>query len=76
MSQLISSYIHIISYNYVTGFWKTDQIVTLGLLHFIGPAIILVNYTHTLPIHSAITRLDQLVCFSRARFYDHVIINS
>ena len=34
---------------------KTDQIVTLGLFHFIGPAN---SYTHTLPIHSAITRLD------------------
>ena len=22
----------------VTGIWKTDQIVTLGLFHFIGPA--------------------------------------
>ena len=22
----------------VTGYWKTDQIVTLGLFHFIGPA--------------------------------------
>ena len=35
----------------VTGFWKIDQIVTLD---FIGPAN---SYTHTLPIHSAITRL-------------------
>ena len=24
-------------YNYVTGFWKTDQIVTSGLFYFIGP---------------------------------------
>ena len=39
---------------YVTGFWKTDQIVTLGLFHFIGPAN---GYTCTLHIHSAITRL-------------------
>ena len=38
---------------YVTGIWKTDQIVTLGLLHFTGPAN---SYTHALPIHSAITR--------------------
>ena len=39
----------------VTGFWNTKQIVTLGLFHFTGPAN---GYTHTLPIHSAITRLD------------------
>ena len=38
----------------VTGIWKTDQIVMLGLFHFIGPAN---GYTHTLPIHGAITRL-------------------
>ena len=31
---------------YVTGFWKTDQIVTLGLFHFIGAAIVL-NTTYT-----------------------------
>ena len=47
----------------VTGFWKTDQIVTLGLFHFIAPAN---GYTCTLHIHSAITRLGWLVCFSRA----------
>ena len=40
---------------YVTGFWKTNQIVTLGLFRFIDPAN---GYTHTLPIHSVITRLD------------------
>ena len=39
---------------YVTGFWKTDRIVTLGLFHFIGPAN---GYTHTLHIHTAIIRL-------------------
>ena len=39
---------------YVTGFWKTAQIVTLGPFHFIGPAN---SYTHILPIHSAFTRL-------------------
>ena len=50
---------------YVTGFWKTDRIVTLGLFHFIGPAN---GYTCTLHIHSAVTRLDGLVCFSRASF--------
>ena len=52
-------------YIYVTGFWKTDQIVTLGLFHFIGPAN---GHTCTLHIHSAITRLGGLVCFSRASF--------
>ena len=40
---------------YVTGFWKTDQNITLDLFHFIGPAN---AYTHTLSIHSAITRLS------------------
>ena len=38
----------------VTGFWKTDRIVTLGLFHFIGPAN---GYTYTLHIHNAIIRL-------------------
>ena len=47
-------YIYIYIHIYVTGFWKTDQIVTLGLFHFIGPAN---SYTCTLHIHSAITRL-------------------
>ena len=46
----------------MTGFWITDQIVTLGLFHFIGPAN---GYTCTLHIHSAIIRLGWLVCFSR-----------
>ena len=57
------------NYIFVTGFWKTGRIVTLGLFHFIGPAN---SYTHTLPIHSAITRLSWLVCFSRASFDDHI----
>ena len=39
---------------YVTGFWKTDRNVTLGLFHFIGPAN---AYTHTLHIRTAIIRL-------------------
>ena len=39
---------------HATGFWKTDQIVTLGLFHFIGPAN---GYTCTLHIHSTIIRL-------------------
>ena len=53
----------------VTGFWKTDQIVTLGLFHFVGPVD---GYTHTLHIHSAITRLGGLVCFSRGSSADPV----
>ena len=53
----------------VIGFWKTDQIITLGLIHFIGPAN---GHTHTLHIHSAITRLGGLICFSRASFADPV----
>ena len=39
---------------YVTGFWKTDQIVTLVLFHFIGPTN---GYTRTPHIHSASIRL-------------------
>ena len=39
-------------YIYATGFWKTNQIVTLGLFHFISPAN---GCTQTLFIHSAIT---------------------
>ena len=54
---------------YVTGFWITYRIVTLGLFHFIGPAN---GYTCTLHIHSAITRLGGLVCFSRVSFVDPV----
>ena len=41
----------------------------LGLFHFIGPSN---SYTHTLLIHSAITRLGWMVCFSRASFAVHV----
>ena len=63
----------ILTYNfiiiYVTGFWKTNRIVTLGLFDFIGPAN---GHTYTLHIYSAITRLDGLVCFSRASFADPV----
>ena len=39
---------------YVTGFWKNDQIVTLGLFHFIDTAN---GYTCTLHKNNAITRL-------------------
>ena len=54
---------------YVTGFWKTDWIVILGLFHFSGPAN---GCTCTLHIHSAITKLCRMVCFSRASFDDPV----
>ena len=41
--------------NIVTGFWKTDQIVTLGLyIPFIGPTN---GCTRTLHIHSAVSGL-------------------
>ena len=54
---------------YVTGFWKTDQNITIGQLHFLGPAN---SHTHTLSMHCCNTRLSCLVCFSRADFADHV----
>ena len=54
---------------FVTGFCKTDQIVTLGLFLFIGPAN---GYTCTLHIYSAIVRFGWLVCFSRIGFADPV----
>ena len=47
------SFIHIHS-NIINWVLETDQIVTLGLFHFISPAN---GYTHTLHIHSAITKL-------------------
>ena len=53
----------------MTGFWKTDWIVTLRLFHFIGPSN---GYICTLHIHSAITGLGWPVCFSRASFSDPV----
>ena len=55
----------------VTGFWKTNQTVILDLFHFIGPAN---DHTRTLYIHSVITRLGGLVCFSRASIAD--LVNS
>ena len=58
-----------IPYQYVTGFWKTNQNVTLGQLHFFGPAN---SHTHTLSMHCCNTRLSCLVCFSRVDFADHV----
>ena len=39
----------------VTGYWKTDHNVTLGQLHFIGPAN---NHTHALSMHCCITGLS------------------
>ena len=53
----------------MTGFWKTDRNVTLGLFHFIGPAN---AYTHTMHIRTAIIQLGWLVCFSRVTFADPV----
>ena len=43
---LVSS---VCSIAYVTGYWRTDHNVTLGQLHFIGPAN---SHTHTLAIHA------------------------
>ena len=43
LSPKISSYMV-----YVTGYWKTDHNVTLGQLHFIGPAN---SHTHALSMH-------------------------
>ena len=40
---------------YVTGYWKTGHNVTLGQLHFIGPAN---NHTHTLSMHCCINGLS------------------
>ena len=54
---------------FVTGFWKTDRNVTLGQLHFLGPAN---SHTHTLSMHCCNTRLSCLVCFSRVDSADHV----
>ena len=62
-------FFHCMIYTYVTGFWNTNQIVTLGLFQFIGPVN---GYTCTVHIHSTITRLGWLVCFSRASFADPV----
>ena len=49
--------------------WKTDQNVTLGLFHFIAPAD---SYTYMPPVHSGITQLSWLICFSRGSFANHV----
>ena len=47
---------------YVTGFWKTDQIVMLSLFYyFIGPAN---KYTHTLAIYPFTVALQGLTDWS------------
>ena len=38
-----------------TGYWKTDHNVTLGQLHFIGPAN---SHTHALSMHHCIIGLS------------------
>ena len=53
----------------MTGYWKTEHNITLGQLHFIGPAN---NHTHALSMPCCITGLSRLVCFSRAGFADRV----
>ena len=40
---------------FVTGYWKTDHNVTLGQLHFIGPAN---SHTHALSMHRCIIGLS------------------
>ena len=45
---------------YVTGYWKTDRNVTLGLFHFIGPAD---SHTHSLPMHCALIGLADWSAF-------------
>ena len=49
---------------YAIGFWKTDQIVTLGIFHVIDPTN---SYTSILHIHSAInnTWLTGLLSWSK-----------
>ena len=42
-------YIAIAACAFVTGFWKTDQTITLGQFYFIGPAN---DYTQTLHIRA------------------------
>ena len=44
-----------IIYIIVTGYWKTDHNVTLGQLHFIGPAN---SHTHALSMHYCIIGLS------------------
>ena len=54
---IVDSYVYAYTYTYsiyVTGYWKTDHNVTLGQLHFIGPAN---SHTHALSMHCCITGL-------------------
>ena len=46
--QLCTLYFSLPKMLYVTGYWKTDHNVTLGQLHFIGPAN---SHTHALSMH-------------------------
>ena len=50
-SYTVVTYVHTV---YVTGYWKTDHNITLGQLHFIGPAN---SHTHALFMHCCITGL-------------------
>ena len=44
----ICTYVHT---QYVTRFWKTNQIVTLGLLHLLTQLMAtLIHYTYTVPL--------------------------
>ena len=54
---------------YVIGYWKSDHNVTLGQLHFIGPAN---SHTHALSMYCCINGLNWLVCFSKAGFANRV----
>ena len=54
---------------YVTGFWKTDQNVTLDLLYFIGPAN---SYTHTLPFIVALPGLAYTGLLFKGSFANYV----
>ena len=68
-SSLHVAIMHITHAVYLTGYWKTDDNVTLGQLHFIGPAN---SHTHAPSMHHCNIGLSWLVCFSRAGFADCV----
>ena len=42
----------------MTGFWKTDRLITLGLFHFIGPVngYTLIHYTYTVQLPGLVDR--------------------
>ena len=46
---------HTETMQYMTEYWRTDRNVTLGQLHFIGPAN---SHTHTLSVHCCINGLS------------------